>query len=183
MLQSATLVPNWGNGSGTSTGGTLGIPDQPLKMWQGQWSPVVYHFSSNWKELKTLHLTLLHLCNTDSTSVQATTVFHLTDNYWIGLLGSSSIPALHSLITSIKLLELQLGCQLQVIHMPGVIMILQGSDALGWGVWITPFQDTMDQRALTSAVFAPLAPDDSLVHHYIPKFGPSVGLLLTRMGH
>lgn len=53
-------------------------------------------------------------------------------------------------------------------------MILQGSDALSRGVWITPFQDTMDQRAITAAVFAPLAPlapDDSLVRHYISKFG------------
>ena len=125
--------------------------------------PRCLSFPSNWKELKTLHLTLLHLCNTDSASVQATTVFHLTDNYWIGLLGSSSILALHSLITSIKLLELQLGCQLQVVHVPGVIMILQGLDALSWGVWITPFQDTMDQCALKAAVCASLALDDSLI--------------------
>jgi hypothetical protein len=31
--RSATLVPNWGDGSGTGTGGTLGMPDEPLKMW------------------------------------------------------------------------------------------------------------------------------------------------------
>eukprot|EP00956_Cyclotella_meneghiniana_P001836 scaffold2011_cov26-Cyclotella_meneghiniana.AAC.6 len=173
MLRSATLVPNWGDGSGTGTGGTLGLPDRPLKMWQGQWSPVVYRFSSNWKELKTLHLTLLHICDTDSASVRATTVFYITDNsttYWIGQSGSSSVPALHSLILSIKLLELELGCHLQVIHVPGVVMILQGSDALSRGVWITPFQDTMDQRALTAAVFAPLCPDQSLIQHFISQF-------------
>lgn len=57
-------------------------------------------------------------------------------------------------------------------------MILQGSDALSRGVWITPFQDTMDQRKLTAAVFAPLTPDDSLVRHYITTFGlPSVYFL------
>jgi hypothetical protein len=36
MLRSATLIPSWGDGSGTGTGGTLGLPDQPLQMWQGQ---------------------------------------------------------------------------------------------------------------------------------------------------
>jgi hypothetical protein len=36
--RSATLVPNWGDGSGTGTGGKLGVPNQPLKMWMGQWS-------------------------------------------------------------------------------------------------------------------------------------------------
>lgn len=80
MLHSATLIPNWGDGSGTGTGGTLGLPAQALKMWQGQWSPVVYRFSSNWKELKTLHLTLLQITDTDAASVHSTTVFYFTDN-------------------------------------------------------------------------------------------------------
>jgi hypothetical protein len=35
MHHSAMLVPNWGDGSGTGTGGTPGIPNRPLKMWQG----------------------------------------------------------------------------------------------------------------------------------------------------
>ena len=34
--RSATLVPNWGDGSGTGMGGTLGLPDKPLKMWKGK---------------------------------------------------------------------------------------------------------------------------------------------------
>jgi hypothetical protein len=173
MLRSATLVPNWGDGSGTGTGGTLGLPAQPLQMWQGQWSPVVYRFSSNWKELKTLHLTLLHIKDSDASSVRATTVFYFTDNsttYWICQAGCSATPALHSLATAIKLLELELGCQLQVVHVPGLVMIMQGSDALSRGVWVTPFQQTMDQRALTAAVFAPLSSDDDLVQHYITQF-------------
>jgi hypothetical protein len=58
---SATLVPMWGDGSGTGTGGTFTVPDGPLRMWKGKWSPVVYRFSSNWKELMTLKLSLLHI--------------------------------------------------------------------------------------------------------------------------
>ena len=53
---------------------------------------------------------------------------------------------------------------------PGVVMILQVSDALSRGVWITPFQDTMDQRALTAAVFVPLSPNQSLIQHSSPNF-------------
>ena len=64
--QSATLVPTWGDDSGTGTGGTYQLPNQfveerPLKMWKGKCSPIVYKFSSNWKELQTLNLTLQRL--------------------------------------------------------------------------------------------------------------------------
>ena len=45
--RSATLVPTFGDGSGTGTGGTFIVPDQPLTTWMGQWTPVIYSFSSN----------------------------------------------------------------------------------------------------------------------------------------
>jgi hypothetical protein len=48
-MRSATLIPKWGDGSGTGTGSTLGLPNQPLRMWQGQWTPVIFQFTSNWK--------------------------------------------------------------------------------------------------------------------------------------
>jgi hypothetical protein len=31
---SSVLIPNWGNGSGTGTGGTHNLPNQPLHMWK-----------------------------------------------------------------------------------------------------------------------------------------------------
>jgi hypothetical protein len=142
-------------------------------MWQGQWSPVVYSFTSNWKELKTLHLTLLHLQEQGGDSIRSTTVFYFTDNsttYWIAQAGSSPTPRLHSLIWQIKCLELDLGIQLQVVHVPGVVMIQQGSDALSRGVWVTPFQAISDQRQLTAAVFAPLTPDYNLIESYIIQY-------------
>ena len=46
-LNSATLVPTWGDGSGIGTGGTFEIPNGPLKMWKGKWNRMVYQFSSN----------------------------------------------------------------------------------------------------------------------------------------
>lgn len=171
QMGSATLVPNWGDGSGTGTGGTFSLPDQPtLKMWQGQWSPVVYRFTSNWKELKTLHLTLLHLKSRARSSIQGTTVFYFTDNivtYWIAQAGTSPAVNLHALISDIRRLELELGIMLQVVHVPGVVMIDQGSDSLSRGVWVTPYQSLRDQRQLTAAVFAPLTADLHLIEHCI----------------
>ena len=125
------------------------------------------------KELKTLHLTLLDLQSHGGESIRSTTVFYFTDNsttYWIAQAGSSPIPRLHSLIWQIKCLELDLGIQLQVVHVPGVVMIQQGSDALSRGVWVTPFQAITDQRTLTAAVFAPLTPDSHLIKSYINRY-------------
>ena len=147
MRHSATLCPNWGDGSGTS--GTLSLPDQPLRMWQGQWDPIVYCFSY-WKELKTLLLTMaMELIKLKGGADGCgTTVFYLTDKsttYWIAQAGHSSSPCLHRLIWQIQCLELEFGIHLQVVHVPCVVMISQGSDALSHGVWVTPFQSIQDQ--------------------------------------
>jgi hypothetical protein len=168
--RSATLVPNWGDGSGTGTGGTLGLPDQPLKMWKGKWSPVVYKFSSNWKELSTLKLTLLNLRKEAPAEVAGTTVFYFTDNsttYWIASSGSSPSPPLHALIEEIRLLEMELDCCLQVVHVPGVVMIDQGTDGLSRGIWASPFHGLTDSLVLTRAIFDPLVFDADLVARYV----------------
>ena len=98
---------------------------------------------------------------------------YFTDNsttYWIAQAGSSPIPRLHSLIWQIKCLELDLGIQLQVVHVPGVVMIQQGSDSLSRCVWVTPFQAITDQCMLTAAVFAPLTSDSHLIQSYINRY-------------
>jgi hypothetical protein len=89
--EAATLVPSFDNGSGTGTGGTFILPDGPFKMWKGKWSPAVYSFSSNWKEMLTLRETLLRLREDDPKSVRGVTVSYFTDNstvYWIASSGS-----------------------------------------------------------------------------------------------
>ena len=48
--------------------------------------------------------------------------------------GSSKSTPLWTLILKIKLLELELQCVLQVIHVPGTTMIQQGTDGLSRGV-------------------------------------------------
>ena len=125
------------------------LPDQPLRMWQGQWDPIVYCFSY-WKELKTLLLTMaMELIKLKGGADGCgTTVFYLTDKsttYWIAQAGHSSSPCLHRLIWQIQCLELEFGIHLQVVHVPCVVTISQGSDALSHGVWVTPFQSIQDQ--------------------------------------
>jgi hypothetical protein len=163
----------WGDGSGTGTGGTFAIPGGPLRMWKGRWNPIVYKFSSNWKELSTLKLSLCRIKEEDADSVRGTTVFYFTDNstsYWIAASGSSGSPALHKLIEEIRLLELELGCTLQVIHVPGIIMISQGTDGLSRGIWMSALQGLEDSGRMTQAVFDPLRFDKGLVDSYVRNY-------------
>ena len=137
----------------------------------------MYAYSSNWKELKTLLLTLQNLCHVALDDVRGTTIlFYFTDNsatYWIASLGSSPSPGLHALIEEIRLMELELGCCLQVVHVPGVIMIRQGTDGLSRGVWATALHDLEEPGQLNTAVFEPLIPDSQLVDALAPTLGQS----------
>jgi hypothetical protein len=177
---SGTLIPTFGDGSGT-----IHLPDAPLQMWKGQWSPIVYWFSSNWKELTTLLLTLEHIAREGPGKVQGATVFYFTDNsttYWILQKGSLRYPSLHEQIEKSRTLETRLGCLLTVIHVPGKVMIQEGTDGLSRGLWMTPLQDTIPRDILMPSIFAPLAFDPELVgryvHHHLPLFHESENMLL-----
>jgi hypothetical protein len=142
-------------------------------MWKGRWSPFVFKFSSNWKELSTLKLSLLQIREDDAEAVRGATVFYFADNStscWIAASGSSSSPGLHKLIEEIRLLELELECSLQVIHVPGLIMIDQGTDGLSRGIWMSAPQGLEDSGRLTQAVFEPLRFDRLLVESYIKSY-------------
>ena len=176
LSHSATLIPTWGDGSGTGTGGTLALPDAPLKMWQGVWTPIIYKFSSNTKELTTLLLTMQQLQNLGKQKVKGCTVFYFTDNsttYYIAQANSSRSPHLHHLIEQIRLLELDLQCHLQVVHVPGLVMIEQGTDSLSRGVWCSPWHGIPDQQTIAAQVFSPIQPDFTLVHSIVKQFGLS----------
>ena len=162
------LVPTFGDGSGTGTGGTLQV-GLSTTMWMSQWQPHVFHHSSNWKELKTLELTLTQLLHSHRNSVRGATVFYFTDNavtYYVTSAGSSRSPGLHTLVESIKLTELTLGCTLQPIHVPGRLIIAQGTDALSRGIWASPLHHYCDRPALTAGIFSAAAPPLSLAHHF-----------------
>ena len=53
-------------------------------------------------------------------------------------------------------MELELGCHLVVIHVPGVLMISQGTDGLSRGVWVSPLQERIPTRDLLSRIFSPV---------------------------
>ena len=176
--RSATLIPTFGDGSGTGTGGTFKVPDRPLKMWQGVWTLGVFHFSSNWKELATLLLTMRALKNEHEKSLSGTTVFYFTDNsttYWIANAGASPDHRLHGLIEEIKQIEVDMDLVLQVVHVPGLVMIQQGTDGLSRGIWMSPLHEQLPQHIITRSIFDPLPYDPQLVHDYwstIPGLPP-----------
>ncbi len=142
-------------------------------MWQGQWSPVVYKFSSNWMELHTLHLALLNVKSHGSGCVRGTMVFYLANTSAACLIaktGQMSITYLHDCKWWVQCLELVLGIYLQILYIPGVVMIKQSSDGLSTGVWVNPFQQLSEQWLLTASVFAPLWPNAHLIESYINQY-------------
>ncbi|CAJ1959796.1 unnamed protein product [Cylindrotheca closterium] len=79
--EAATLVPTFGDGSETGTGGTIQLPNCDFEMWRGKWKPFIYIFPSVWKELATLKETLLRIKESPhARQVIGTTVFYFTDN-------------------------------------------------------------------------------------------------------
>ena len=167
---SATLIPTFGDGSGTGTGGTIQLPEGPLQMWKGKWHPMLYHHSSNAKELATLLITLKTLCEKHRSDATGTTIFYMTDNsttYFIAASGSSRSPKLQQMIEEIRALELELECHLQVIHIPGTVMIQQGTDGLSRGIWMNPLQGLQHPDEITRAIFEPVIPDWDLVYPYV----------------
>jgi hypothetical protein len=138
---SSSLLGTWGDGSGTGTGGTIEEQRVPeLEAWMGTWHPRVHHFSSNWKELRTLLWTLQQIARSGR-SRRGMTIFYFTDNmttYCVVQNGSSNSPKLHKLVRAIKLLEVLLGCRIEVIHVPGVLMVDEGTDGLSRGLWLSP---------------------------------------------
>ena len=97
----------------------------------GVWLRKVHSFLSNWKELHTILLVLQRWCN--NPRLHGHTLLYFTDNlvsYYVIQGGSSRTPALQKLVLRIKELEQELGCHFEVVHVPGTMMIWQGTDGL-----------------------------------------------------
>jgi hypothetical protein len=157
------LCLTWGDGSGTGTGGTIDTPGQDALQWMGAWLPMTLPFTSNWKELNTLVITLEQLLHDPvrRRAVKGTTVFYFTDNevsYYISHSGSSGVPALHLLIMRVKDLEMKLGIHLETVHVPGITMIGQGTDGLSRGLWVSANHTTTPTLQYTRSVFDPVLP-------------------------
>ena len=172
--RSATLIPTFGDGSGTGTGGTYKLPGEALSLWMGQWSPRVSKYTSNWKELKTLLITLQTLAIRQPDLLKETTLFYFTDNvvtYYVSAAGSSTSKGLQALVEQVRNLELILDCALQVVHIPGLAMIAQGTDGLSRGVWVSDLHGKVDQDRLTASIFRPVPFQRPWVNRYCRLLG------------
>jgi hypothetical protein len=156
------IVLKWGDGSGTGTGGTTEFyqitEDQlrspGIELWMGVWGARAKPRTSNWKEARTVLESLLQEKNTGR--LQGRMVFYMTDNlvsYYIINQGSSRSPGLQQLVSEIKELCLKLECQLEVVHVPGTLMIVQGTDGQSRGLWMAPERRVED---LNQQLFNPV---------------------------
>lgn len=129
----------WGDGSGDGTSGTREILSLTSSQTIGftpfmeVWIPDVHSFSFNWKELKTILVSLQKSGKADPLSVKQKLILYFTNNmvlYNIVHRRRSRIPKLHQLVYKISALEVLLDCSLVCIHIPGWTMIFQGTDGL-----------------------------------------------------
>jgi hypothetical protein len=152
-----SLTATWGDGSGTGTGGTGEelAHEGEMDTWMGTWAPHVKHHDSNWKELRTLLWTMERVLKNKHSRVRGGTLFYFTDNssvYYIVKGGSSKNAELHKLARAIKMLEIELSCRLEPVHVPGVLMIDEGTDGLSRGLWLMPARLT--RSSLTESSMA-----------------------------
>jgi hypothetical protein len=158
--RSGCLIPSFSDGSGTGTGGTVQYDeDSPFEMWLGTWNPLVFPFSANWKEMSTLLATLERAKAQGRTDVRGITFFYFTDSmtvYCVVTKGSSTSPGLHSMVEKIKKLEIELGCHLEVVHVPGTTIITERTDGLSRGIWVSDLHPRPSQHQLLSEIFAPV---------------------------
>jgi hypothetical protein len=109
----------------------------------GTWTPHSSGQTSNWKELRTL-VEVPHQEPGATSRFRNHKVFYFTDNtvtYDVVRKGTSRAPRLRSLVRELKRLDLLHGCQLEVIqHVPGDVLIDEGTDGLRQGVWNSALQ-------------------------------------------
>ena len=87
--------------------------------------------------MRTLLQTLQNEKSKGGIRVRNRRLLYFTDNmvtYDVFRRGSSKSTPLWKLFLQIKLLEIELECLVQVLHVPGTTMILQGTDGLSRGV-------------------------------------------------
>ena len=130
-----SLVYGFGDASGKGFGSAIQLENGEIFYRTGLWNrTIVEEMSSNYKELRNLvesverafALDILRGCQlmmfTDNSTAES--AFHK---------GASSNPALHDLVQRLRLLEMNAGAELFVIHVSGKRMIESGVDGLSRG--------------------------------------------------
>ena len=145
-----------------------------LDVWQGIWTSRAATFSSNWKELKTLHQTLVHEKELGGHRIKRRRLLYFTDNmvtYDIFRKGTSKSIRLWTLLLHIKIIELTLDCVVQVIHVPGTSMIIQGSDGLSRGIHMQSLASHRS-NALVPLLWRAAPHSPSLLQHVLHLLPP-----------
>jgi hypothetical protein len=91
-----------------------------MEAWMGAWNGTVHSFTSNWRELITVVETLKRE-EVVFNNLRVRMVFYFTDNevnYKICKKGSSKTFSIHLLVQQLNALEINLGCHLEVLHVP-----------------------------------------------------------------
>lgn len=162
VKDSSILSINFGDGSGTGSGGTAelyGSDGMVLQgsSWMGTWRSDALQKSSNYKELRTLLEFFLRVAPSEL-PFRHRRLFYFTDNtttYDVVRRGGSRSPGLHQLVREIKAQELLHSTMLEVVHVPGTTMIGQGTDGLSRGLWITSLN--RDPTFSVSSLFLPVS--------------------------
>jgi hypothetical protein len=121
----------------------------------GTWTLPATKQTSNWKELRTLVEVLRQEPVTNS-RFRGHKVFYFTDNmvtYDVVRKGTSTSPLLRALVKELKRIELLHDCQIEVIHVPGDVLIDEGADSLSRGIWNTALQ--VPRRFPVAELFQP----------------------------
>ena len=169
-------MTQWGDGSGTGTGGTIHVlsqarPIQAGLMWMGMWGsggPATSNRREAYTVVEGLEVALESM---GPSALQGRYIFVFTDNdttYNIVSSGTSSEPALLSILRRLKSLQARWKFILEVIHVPGDVMILQGTDGLSRGLWIQGhYADTMED--LFRELLAPAQPLPALLNEVLRR--------------
>jgi hypothetical protein len=131
--------------------------DEPFEMWLGTWNPRAFHFLANSKEMTRTLLATLERAKAENWRVDGITFFYFTDSstvYYSVSKGSSSSPSLHGMVVKIKQLEIELGCHLEVVHVPGTTLITERTAGLSHGIWISSLHPRPTQERLLAEIFS-----------------------------
>ena len=156
------LCINWGDGSGTGTGGTCEFSNSEtgnIEAFMGVWNAHVHKFDSNWRELRTLLYALEFVISNHPEKLKEVTLFYFTDNlvtYYVVHNGCSTSERLHDLIRKIKILEISHQFRLEPVHVPGTLMILQGADGLSRGISLSSNRMKRSTVLESAAVLQPV---------------------------
>ena len=126
-------IYGFGDASGTGFGSSWEV-DKQVNYRFGVWGRDNVDKSSNYRELRNLVETLEEIAQKQG--LHGVEIYFFTDNSTAEAAfhkGSSTSELLHELVTRLRLLEMERGCKIHLIHVSGERMKRQGSDGLSRG--------------------------------------------------